>query len=653
MLGNITNCPRSYKKYKINMGDRIPSLYGPVSSIDSRYNNLERISPAQFAEMQPFLRSNNGKSPLILSKFYQNSGSDLFDYKFILSIDGVPAETIDQDSHNIYPNGPSNSDGYKFMRFLGVSDDIEIDTESGVYWHDCIYTGTSHIIVGNRGSNKILRSVNNGATWQRVGASLSNCCIYSITKFQDKLIAVGERWTEEVGGSSYYFDGDNNSFLSRDVDMATIFDEPFSGKFLVFTPTIHNNHYVILTSQDDGVSWNEVETAEIINPRKIITGQDKVIIFSGSGLSGIYSMDGLNWNSFNLPTSIRIYCAHYADNTYMALGIDNKENQVVLYSNDGINWSSSESPGGSWYGMDYIPKSGKFVACSLDGKICLIDKFGQSEIIYNEQSRCLYDILFIDNTICCLCGDGDEFRLLIGDWEGKNFCLKKTDKKSWHSMCHQNNSMMAVAYDGNDGASLFIHYLNNINTNSVVSINTRYYKNGIESYSMPENIVKQEDKFYSFKIQDNIYSKNEQSYKRSSIIYANNYGALTKYLIGLGNSYCNSNLPNNIIQGIQLLMATTPIPGDFIGTYDRDNKSIYTYLQACSSFLNDLNDYLLSKADINIPDFLKPFYGNLNNLTFDQFQVGEIVYQEDIVGDDNEDKFILGENGLIDMISNI
>ena len=658
--GGAIDSPRDYT---ISQSIQEPLIFGA-----DYFKNDIRECPAICAELQPSIRNDNGRNPLLVSKFFDNNGE--YDYKFILTLDNIVMETIDKECDNIYPNGPSTGSEYKLMRFLGLSDDIDVDDVSDKYWHDLIITNQNTLImVGNRGNDKILRSVDNGITWSPISGISDNTCLYSICQKDGILYAVGEKWTSVIENKNYYLDGDGNFSLQSDSDMLQI-TEGLNGNCLIFTPTIHNNTNVIAISEDDGLTWTETEISIFSHVRHINCNNNFLWALTGDG-NGIFykSEDGINWTTETMPGTMRCYTSTSdEDGNIVIVSIDKTDDQKFYWRRaDSGDWYSIDCESGYWYNIDYNRISRKFAVCSLDGSIMSIKNVSNAiettypvaEIVFNTPQSQWYRIKCSSNGTLAIGGCGDKFRLAFCPHSDLNsWTLKKCSLRAFHNLTYINSvkGFLAMSYVGEEGGAAFINYLITSEGKKDIDINVRYYKDGIECYNLPEDILPQENGFNSIRISDSLIGKTEKDYNRSSIIYAENYMVVSQYIISLLSAYLNNHIPSEGQEIVNTLLRTTPQRGDFLGTYERDEETITTYLTSCKYCVDLLDTEIQKYVTGQIPSFLLPFYGLKSLLTYDGYNPGDVVYKDDTYPQsvlDNIDKFVLGLNSIINMLSKI
>ena len=643
------------KIYKIKSSIQEPLVFGadyfPTSSDGTNWN---RNCPAICADLQPSLSSSNGRSPLLVAKFFNNYSE--FDYKFILTAHGTIMETIDSDSDNIYPKGLSNKEEYRLLRFLGLTDNIDIDGISDKYWHDLICTKNNTLVmVGNRGEDKILRSTNNGIDWLPIKGISNNACLYSICERNGVLYSIGERWTPMQNGSNYYLDNDGNMTLKKDSEMN------IAGSVRVFTPTIHNNENIVTISRNDGLTWTEHVINSFEDIRHINANSDMIWALSGNGNGKFYkSTNGIDWTTETLPGNNRCYtsCSDNLGNIVI-LSIDNINNQTLYLRKSSGQWQELPCPSGCWYSIDYNPKAKSYIACSLDGKIMTIDKEFNCHV-KKTTNIYWYKIKYGEYGNLAIGGYGDKFRIAFcPNHELNSWVLKKSPIKAYHNLTYipSVNGFMATSYEGQEGGIALINYLRrHLNEDLDLNISIRYYNtNGKECYNLPESILPHEEGFNAIRISSKLDNVSESSYDRGQIIYANNYQVVTDYLIKLLNAYTSNyqtGLKTDISQFISRLIQATPLKDAFIGTYEINASNLIKYLETCKEGIEILDGYIKGYVTGTIPEFLLPFYGLKNLLSFDRYVKGNIVYKDAILTG-NIDKTVLGLNGIIDMLAKI
>lgn len=651
-------------KYTIKSGIKTPTILGTTTLKGST-----EISPGIKLNLQDDLPS--GGLSLLKVLFYPNENKK-FGYKFSLSVNGVQVESITQDSENIYPRGEIDSipsTEIRLMRFLGLSEGDSFQTRTNSYWHDLTAFGNKFIATGNRGTKNPIISSTDGENWEHVDSSGAHDCWYSAAAdgANGKIMAVGHSWTSYNQDKAYFYDEDGNSTYENITNMVnTMIQDP--GDHLIFSPTRASNVY-FRHSIDNGNNWTSALQSGASICHKVIYGNDgvdRILVFPSDGVSThIYMyLTESNFTSagiWNLPEPARIHCACCNDQgRWLAMSID-KDSTQRMYTRLQGDFTSVPSPEGIWYNM--IPYQDGFLACSLDGKIARINSDLSYEIIFQSEDTLeqWYDLAWGDNTLIVIGGSPESNLRMLVSYDLESWIHISTDKKAWHSIIYDDKildapTFIVFSYDGNEGGVSKQNYLSMLEEEDFITINTRYYTtiNGVQTevWGRSDAPLIQEDGFRALQVKSEHDGVSMDSFKQNSIIYAKNYEMISDYVVGIIYSYCNGSPTPQLLDSINSLRSSTPTPEDLIGTYQRNNLSLLTYLTALQGGLHQLELYLLSEVDSNIPTILTPFKGKLSELTFDTFVPNELVLQDE-VSETNYNQIVLGKNGILDMLSRI
>ena len=121
----------------------------------------------------------------------------------------------------------------------------------------------------------------------------------------------------------------------------------------------------------DGISWTKFNMPSEENWCDVAYGNGKFVT-TNSGYTAAYSDDGITWTSFFFPSNKAWKNIDFGGGTFVVVSL---ESDSALYSTDGINWHSTPLPSmGYWYSVKYggekfvaLDKTNSQAAYSFDG----------------------------------------------------------------------------------------------------------------------------------------------------------------------------------------------------------------------------------------------------------------------------------------------
>jgi hypothetical protein len=226
------------------------------------------------------------------------------------------------------------------------------------------------------------------------------------------------------------------------------------------------NDLIIEVTSVSNDSTNSIVTAE---QKTYGTGEDneaasgRFVVISTGGTAGLYSSDGLNWESFTLPSSGDWKCAAAGNNRFVAIRTGSS---AAASSLDGITWTSSTMPASRlWTSVVY--GNGIFVAVaenfdagaiSIDGTTwssTTLPDFGDSTVSQ------WVDITYGANKFVALANNGNY--VAVGSYNSETNTISwvpytmdvisDSSLKSWQSISYGNNRFVAISSTGDVGYS--------------------------------------------------------------------------------------------------------------------------------------------------------------------------------------------------------
>ena len=200
--------------------------------------------------------------------------------------------------------------------------------------------------------------------------------------------------------------------------------------------------------------------------KRNLAASGKFVVISTAGSAAMYSSDGSNWTSFNMPTSGNWKCLAAGRVTYPSLGdhifvaIRQGSNQAAS-SNDGINWVARAMPSSrDWnavvFGEDvFVAVAGNLDAGAISTNgitwtATTLPDIGDST--FNEW----VDIAYGNNRFVAVANSGNF--VAVGEYNSSTSTMTWTPRimdvvadssfKSWQSIAYGNNRFVAISNTG-------------------------------------------------------------------------------------------------------------------------------------------------------------------------------------------------------------
>jgi hypothetical protein len=186
-----------------------------------------------------------------------------------------------------------------------------------------------------------------------------------------------------------------------------------------------DGEYRIMTSLDQGETWEKIYLPFYSTWEDIIYAQNKFIAVASSGTySIISSSDGINWSSVIVPQKNRWQSITYGNGLFVVVGLDG--NNRVMTSNNGSLWIIRETPNllplkKVKFIPSYDEENAKFIAVSEDDIFLLSS---------TQQDVQAYSKAFISEDAIT--------------WENINI----SENKGWNTITFGNGRFVALAISG-------------------------------------------------------------------------------------------------------------------------------------------------------------------------------------------------------------
>ena len=261
---------------------------------------------------------------------------------------------------NIRAINTGPADGLKFEQ-------IEFELPSNEYFHGVAY-GASHFIAFS--ATKIYQSLT-GLDWTCVyeytqtGSEYFNCIAYGKGVF---IIVAGTNGSNVIVTSS----DDGATWEKKTLPSSGHWEGIAYGEGIF---VITDGSYILYST--DSINWTEVGLFST-NGRNIAYGMGLFVITTSFGRNVAYSEDGINWTKIDDALSSNMWLSNvaYGNGTFVALASTGTSNsRGAIWSTDGINWTKVSTPSriakreAVTYGNGkFICVSGNYISWSQDGK---------------------------------------------------------------------------------------------------------------------------------------------------------------------------------------------------------------------------------------------------------------------------------------------
>ena len=226
------------------------------------------------------------------------------------------------------------------------------------------------------------------------------------------------------------------------------------------------NDLTILVTSVSNDSTNSIVTAE---QKTYGTGEDneatsgRFVVISAGGTAGLYSSNGEDWESFNMPTAGDWKCTAAGNNRFVAIRTGSN---AAASSLDGITWTARTMPASrNWNSVAYGGGIFVAVAGNLDaGAISTNGTTWTSSILpdFGDSTFSEWvDITYGANKFVALSNSGNY--VCIGVYNSETNTISWTPRtmdviddssnRSWQSIAYGNNRFVAIANTGEVGYS--------------------------------------------------------------------------------------------------------------------------------------------------------------------------------------------------------
>jgi hypothetical protein len=210
------------------------------------------------------------------------------------------------------------------------------------YWYGIIFDGTYFIVISPDGTNRVMRS-EDGLSWSMHAAAEANNW-GGIASGNNVIVAVAATGTNRVMRSITH--GETWTAVKASSAHNWIAIAYGNNVFIAVSGDGH-----IMRSTDYGLSWSDVSSPAANTWQSIIFGNNVFIVVSSSGTYRIMrSIDnGETWTLSDTLITQLLDCIAYGGGYFVAISGTSSGNRYYYSSDNGITWNSALSPEGNMF----------------------------------------------------------------------------------------------------------------------------------------------------------------------------------------------------------------------------------------------------------------------------------------------------------------
>ena len=242
----------------------------------------------------------------------------------------------------------------------------------------------------------------------------------------------------------------NTAAYTRDEGDTWLSSEVFNDSFK-WTSVIHEGGKYVAVAYDsskaayslDGLIWNTTDLPELGHWQKVVYGSGVYVAINSGYSRGAYSLDGINW--YSTQTNMGSRDIVYGNNIFISV-----EKDSYYISEDGINWSEYSLPSKGYY-WHIAYGNGKYVLLKDDDTSALysLDGINWTETIL-PQAFVWKNVMY---------GNGAFLAVTEGDYNNGYYSIASLDGINWYTSSNtiqwlgQTSSdesylLTAMCYDG-------------------------------------------------------------------------------------------------------------------------------------------------------------------------------------------------------------
>jgi len=270
-------------------------------------------------------------------------------------------------------------------------------------WVSVAYGNGVFVAVATDGTNRVMRSVDNGQTWTAVTAAENN------------------GWRSVAYGNG------------------------------VFVAVANSGTNRVMRSTDNGATWAAVAATGNNQWRNVAYGNGVFVAVSNDGTNRVMRSvnNGQTWTAVAATENNSWYSVTYGNGTFVAVAGDGT-NQVMRSVDNGQTWTAvAAAANNSWYSVTY--GNGTFVAVSYDGTnrvMRSVDNGQTWTAVAAAANNQWFGVTYGNGVFVAVASTGAN-RVMRSTDNGQTWtAVAATENNSWLSVAYSNRVLVAVATSG-------------------------------------------------------------------------------------------------------------------------------------------------------------------------------------------------------------
>jgi len=250
---------------------------------------------------------------------------------------------------------------FELIRLSAYQGFIPIAATEANGWYSVTYGNGVFVAVATTGTNRVMRSTNDGASWSPVAAAEATQWL-SVAYGNGVFVAVAYQGVKQVMRSTN--DGASWSPISA-AEANEWYGIAYGNG--VFVAVAKDGTNRVMRSTDDGVTWSPIAAAEANEWRSVAYGNGVFVAVAATGTNRVMRStdDGVTWSPIAATEANTWYSVTYGNGIFVAVAADGT-NRVMRSTDDGVTWSPvAAAEANEWRSVAY--GNGVFVAIAANG----------------------------------------------------------------------------------------------------------------------------------------------------------------------------------------------------------------------------------------------------------------------------------------------
>jgi hypothetical protein len=239
-------------------------------------------------------------------------------------------------------------------------------------WNSVAYGNGVWIAVSSNGTNRVMRSTNDGVTWSAIAAAEANEW-RSVAYGNGAWIAVSSDGTNRVMRST----NDGVTWSAIAAAAANQWNSVAYGNG-VWVAVSNSGTNRVMRSTDDGVTWSAIAATEANEWNSVAYGNGAWIAVSSNGTNRVMrsTNDGVTWSAIAAAEANRWNSVAYGNGVWVAVS-NSGTNRVMRSTDDGVTWNAIAVTNSQWNSVAY--SNGVWNAVSSTGTNRVMRSFDISQ----------------------------------------------------------------------------------------------------------------------------------------------------------------------------------------------------------------------------------------------------------------------------------